>query len=146
MAVSSGNFGEALAALLDPKGPLVCRSSPPRVCKEGWKADLARERFQGRDLNRKRYGYLLADDVYFNMRLKETKQCILVIIGADEDSRKELVDNLATRKVSSPGGSAAPGAKCRRLTAPPQLAIVDSEALEFWNALWKVYGSVRQQH
>lgn len=57
--------------------------------KEVWKTDLAR--FQERDLSGKRHVYLWADGVYFNVRLEEARQCILVIIGAGEDGRRELL-------------------------------------------------------
>lgn len=39
----------------------------------------------------KRYVYLCVDGVYFNIRLEEDRQCILVIVGATQDGRKELV-------------------------------------------------------
>jgi transposase-like protein len=47
--------------------------------------------FQGRDLSRKRYVYLWAEDIYFNVRLEGAKQGILVTVGVSEDSHKKLV-------------------------------------------------------
>jgi len=48
------------------------------------------ERWQGRDLGTRRYVYLWADGVYFTPRLDHDRQCILVLIGADANGRKEL--------------------------------------------------------
>ena len=44
-----------------------------------------------RDLSARRYVYFWADGVYFSPRLDYDKQCILVMIGADELGRKELL-------------------------------------------------------
>ena len=140
--ISTGDFGEALAALLGPKAPGLSASTIARL-KEVWKTDLTR--FQDRDLSRKRYVYLWADGVYFNVRLEEAKQCILVIIGAGEDGRKELLGILdGYRESEQSWNELLLDLKRRGLTVPPQLAVGDG-SLGFWKALWEVYGPVRQQ-
>ena len=140
--ISTGDFGEALAALLGPKAPGLSASTIARL-KEIWQTDLTR--FQDRDLSRKRYVYLWADGVYFNVRLEEAKQCILVIIGAGEDGRKELLGILdGYRESEQSWKELLLDLKRRGLTVPPQLAVGDG-ALGFWKALWEVYGPVRQQ-
>jgi transposase-like protein len=140
--ISTGDFGEALTALLGPKAPGLSSSTIVRL-KEVWKADLAS--FQGRDLSKKRYVYFWADGVYFNVRLEEAKQCILVIIGAGEDGRKELVGILdGYRESEQSWKELLLDLKRRGLTALPQLAVGDG-ALGFWKALWEVYGPVRHQ-
>ena len=85
--LSSGDFSEALEALLGPAAKGLSPSSMNRL-KEGWIEDLAA--FQQRDLSNKRYLYFWADGVYLEGRL-EDKQCMLVIIGADATGKKELV-------------------------------------------------------
>ncbi len=44
-----------------------------------------------RSLEGKRYVYLWADGVYFNVRSDDDRQCILVVIGATPEGRKELL-------------------------------------------------------
>src|SRR5260370_41271455 len=42
-------------------------------------------------LSGKRYVYVWADGVHFNIRLEEDRQCILVLMGATADGKKELI-------------------------------------------------------
>ncbi len=86
--ISTGDFGEALAALLGPEAPGLSASTITRL-KEVWQGEL--ERWERRDLSARRYVYLWADGVYFQPRLEHEAQCILVVIGADELGRKELL-------------------------------------------------------
>ncbi len=44
-----------------------------------------------RDLSNKQYVYWWVDGIHFGVRLEEANQCILVIIGATAEGRKELV-------------------------------------------------------
>ena len=48
-------------------------------------------RWQKRDLSAKRYVYFWADGIHLEARLEEQAQCILVIIGATPEGKKELV-------------------------------------------------------
>ncbi|MCH8998294.1 MAG: transposase, partial [Proteobacteria bacterium] len=86
--ISTGDFSEALAALLGPEAPGLSASTIVRL-KEVWQGEL--ERWQGRDLSARRYVTFWADGITFSPRLDHDKQCILVIIGADEHGRKELL-------------------------------------------------------
>ncbi len=56
--------------------------------KADWGAEY--ERWQRRDLSARRFVYVWADGVYFQPRMEEQKQCVLVLIGADEWGRKEV--------------------------------------------------------
>ena len=47
--------------------------------------------WQKRDLSAKRYVYCWADGIHLEARLEEQAQCILVIIGATPEGKKELV-------------------------------------------------------
>ncbi|MBW2660685.1 MAG: transposase [Deltaproteobacteria bacterium] len=53
-----------------------------------WQDDL--KQWQQRDLSNKRYVYIWADGIYCNVRMEE-RQCLLVIIGATKEGKKELL-------------------------------------------------------
>ena len=78
--ISSGDFSEALAALLGPDAPGLTASTIGRL-KAVWWDEY--EAGQKRDLSARRYVYFWADGVYFSPRMDHDKQCVLVIIGAD---------------------------------------------------------------
>ena len=86
--VSTGQFAEALTALLGPEAPGLSPATVRRLT-EGWQDE--HERWQKRDLSARRYVYLWADGVYFTPRLEHERQCLLVLIGADASGRKELL-------------------------------------------------------
>ncbi len=86
--ISTGDFSDALAALLGTEAPGLSASTITRL-KEVWQEEA--ERWRRRDLTAKRYVYFWADGIYFGARMEEEKQCILVIIGATDKGRKELI-------------------------------------------------------
>ena len=86
--ISTGDFTEALAALPGPDAPGLSASTITRL-KDVWQGELAR--WEKRDLSARRYLYFWADGIYFQPRMEHDKQCILVIIGADQWGRKELL-------------------------------------------------------
>ena len=140
--ISTGDFGEALAALLGPEAPGLSASTIARL-KEVWQADL--DHWQRRDLKARRTVYFWADGVYFSPRLDQDRQCILVIIGADELGRKELLAVAdGYRESSQSWREVLLDLKRRGLTIGPELATGDG-ALGFWKALREVYGQTREQ-
>lgn len=140
--ISSGDFSEALAALLGPDAPGLSPATVSRL-KEVWKSEL--EAWQRRDLTGKRYVYFWVDGVYFQARLEQDKQCFLVIIGADEAGNKELVGLWdGFRESEQSWMELLLDLKSRGLEMGPKLAVGDG-ALGFWTALRKVYGETRQQ-
>ena len=86
--VSTGDFAEALEALLGPNAKGLSAKTITRLKADWWK-DY--EVWQKRDLGTRRFLYIWADGVYFKPRMSEEKQCVLVIVGADEYGRKELL-------------------------------------------------------
>src|SRR6056297_2306974 len=86
--VSTGDFSEALAALLGPHAKGLSAKTITRL-KAAWWADY--DAWQKRDLGARRFLYIWADGVYFKPRMAEEKQCVLVIVGADEYGHKELL-------------------------------------------------------
>lgn len=140
--VSTGDFSEALSALLGPNAPGLSASTISRL-KEVWKADL--KAWQSRDLSGKRYVYFWVDGVYFSVRLDEANQCILVIIGATADGRKELVGLWdGYRESEQSWREFLLDLKRRGLRLGPKLSVGDG-ALGFWKALPQVYGESRRQ-
>ncbi len=140
--ISTGDFSEALAALLGPDAPGLSATTVSRL-KEVWKGEL--KAWQRRDLDRKRYVYFWADGVYFQARMEQEKQCFLVIIGADEGGNKELVGIWdGFRESEQSWLELLLDLKSRGLEIGPKLATGDG-ALGFWKALRKVYGETRQQ-
>ena len=86
--VSMGDFGEALAALLGAQAPNLSPSVIARL-RDGWQADYAR--WQRRDLSARHYVYLWADGVYLQARMEPQAECMLVLIGATPEGKKELL-------------------------------------------------------
>jgi transposase-like protein len=139
--VSTGDFTDALAALLGPEAPGLSAATISRL-KESWQVDL--EHWQARNLAMRRYVYFWVDGIYFDARLDE-RQCILVVIGATEQGRKELVaitDGYRESELS--WRELLLDLKRRGLTIGPELAIGDG-GLGFWKALRQVYGEAREQ-
>jgi transposase-like protein len=109
---------------------------------EAWKAEA--RAFGARDLSGVDFVYLWADGIHVNVRLEETKLCLLVLIGVRADGRKELVA-LADGYRESAGSWADLLRDCkRRGMRAPVLAIGDG-ALGFWGALRAVFPQTREQ-
>ncbi len=140
--ISSGDFGEALAALLGPDAPGLTASTISRL-KALWWDEY--EAWQQRDLSARRYVYFWADGVYFSPRMEHDKQCVLVIIGADETGHKNIVGMVdGYRESAQSWKELLLDLKRRGLQAGPELAVGDG-ALGFWRALREVYGDTRVQ-
>ena len=86
--ISTGDFSEALAALVGPAAKGLSASTITRL-KEVWQAEF--QDWSQRSLKGKEYVYVWADGVHFNIRLEEDRQCILVLLGATADGRKEPI-------------------------------------------------------
>ena len=129
--ISTGGFEEALGALLGKDAGGLSASTIARL-KEAWVDEHAR--WLDRDLSAKRYVYVWADGIYVQARLEDDAQCLLVIIGATADGKKELV-GLADgiRESAQSWKELLLDLKRRGLTIDPQLAVADG-ALGFWKA------------
>jgi putative transposase len=139
--VSTSDFTEALAALVGKDAPGLSGPTISRL-KSIWQEDF--DKWQKRDLSHKRYVYIWADGIYCNVRMEE-RQCLLVIIGATEGGKKELLAlNSGLRESELSWTELLLDLKHRGLKAAPELAIGDG-ALGFWKALAKVYHNTRWQ-
>lgn len=140
--ISTGDFQEALVALLGPDAKGLSAGTVSRL-KAQWQADHAK--WTERTLANRRYVYLWADGIYFNIRGEEARQCILVVVGVDEQGRKEfLAIEDGYRESEQSWHELLMGFKQRGLRQGPKLAVGDG-ALGFWKALSKVYGDTRHQ-
>ena len=86
--VSTGDFQEALAALLGKDARNLSPAVIARLTAE-WQADY--DAWRRRDLSARRYVYVWADGVYLQARMEDAAECMLVLIGATPEGRKELV-------------------------------------------------------
>ena len=140
--ISTGDFSEALAALLGPDAEGLSASTITRL-KASWWEEY--ETWRKRDLSGKRYVYIWADGVYFTPRLDGDRQCMLVIIGADEYGQKDVIAIMdGFRENADSWRDLLKGLRKRGLTVPPELAIGDG-ALGFWTALRDVFSDTREQ-
>jgi len=143
--VSTGDFTEALQALLGPEAAGLSATTIVRL-KEKWKMEWSE--WSKRSLEGKQYVYLWADGVYFNVRLEEPnnrQQCILVLMGATVEGKKELLALTdGYRESEQSWKELLLEVKHRGLTQEPRLATGDG-ALGFWAALQKVYPTTRWQ-
>jgi len=139
--ISTGDFREALGALVGKDAPGLSAPTISRL-KIIWQEDL--EQWQKRDLSNKRFVYIWADGIYCNVRMEE-KQCLLVIIGATKDGKKELLAlESGFRESELSWTEVLLNLKRRGLKDSPELAVGDG-SLGFWKALAKVYDDTRWQ-
>ena len=137
-----GDFGEALTALLGKDAPNLSPSVIVRL-RDGWEADYAR--WQRRDLFARRYVYVWADGVHLQARMEPQAECLLVLIGATPEGRKELLGfQVGVRESAQSWREGLVDLKARGLTVAPELATGDG-ALGFWRALDEVSPTTRHQ-
>ena len=140
--VSTGDFPEALAALLGPDAAGLSATTVTRL-KSHWEQEYAQ--WNKRSLEGKQYAYVWADGIHFNIRLEEDRQCILVLMGATAQGRKELIAvHDGHRESELSWRELLLDCKSRGLTVDPKLATGDG-ALGFWKALRQVYPATREQ-
>jgi putative transposase len=140
--ISTGDFEEALGALLGKDAGGLSASTIGRL-KEAWADEHAR--WRDRDLSGKRYVYFWVDGIYVQARLEDDAQCLLVIIGATAQGKKELV-GLADgiRESAQSWKELLLDLKRRGLTIGPRLAVADG-ALGFWKAIDQVWPKTHAQ-
>jgi putative transposase len=140
--VSTGNFQEALSALLGPDAPNLSADTVSRLTKV-WAGEL--EAWQERDLSARHYAYIWADGIYFQARTEPDSQCMLVIIGATPEGRKELIGfSDGYRESTQSWRELLLDLKARGLSRVPALAVGDG-AMGFWAAMREVFPSTQQQ-
>jgi len=140
--VSTGAFAEALQALVGPQATGLSATTITRLLT-AWQDE--HQAWSRRSLADRQYVYLWADGIHFNIRLEEDRQCILVLMGATAEGRKELIAVVDGHRESEQSWFALLlDCKQRGLTVDPKLATADG-ALGFWKALPQVWPTTREQ-
>lgn len=140
--LSTSDFSSALTALLGKDAPGLSANTISRL-KEVWKSE--HEQWARRSLSGKEYVYLWADGIYFGVRLEDARQCMLVLIGATADGKKELLGIAdGYRESEESWKELLLDLKRRGLEIEPKLATGDG-SLGFWKALPQVFGTTRAQ-
>jgi putative transposase len=140
--ISTGDFQEVLAALLGKDAPNLSPAVIARL-KSEWEEEY--KHWQKRDLSARRYVYLWGDGVYLQARMEPQTECMLVVMGATPEGKKELVGfQTGMRESTQSWKELLVDLKARGLSVAPELAIGDG-ALGFWKALEEAFPSTRHQ-
>src|SRR6056297_1797050 len=140
--ISTGDFQEALAAILGKDAPNLSPSVISRLTGE-WQQDY--DRWQRRDLSARQYVYIWADGVYLQARMEPQAECMLVILGATPEGKKELVGfQVGVRESAQSWRELLVDIRKRGLKVSPEIAVGDG-AMGFWKALDEVFPGTRHQ-
>jgi transposase-like protein len=140
--ISTGDFQEVLTALLGKEAPNLSPAVIARL-KGEWEDEY--QRWQKRDLSARRYVYVWADGVYLQARMEPQAECMLVLIGATPEGKKELLGFQAgLRESAQSWKELLVDLKARGLSIAPEIAVGDG-ALGFWKALDEALPSTRHQ-
>lgn len=140
--ISTGDFQEALTALLGRDAPNLSPAVISRLTAE-WQGEY--ERWQKRDLSARRYVYVWADGVFLQARMEDHGECMLVLIGATPEGKKELIGfQVGVRESTQSWRELLIDVKQRGLQIAPEIAVGDG-ALGFWKALDEVFPGTRHQ-
>lgn len=141
--ISSGDMPEALQSLLGPDAGNLSANTVVRL-KQAWEAE--HEEWSKRSLEGQEFVYVWADGIHCNIRLGEgERQCLLVLIGATKDGRKELLAvHDGVRESEQSWSEVLLDLKRRGLKIAPKLAIGDG-ALGFWAAVRQVWPTTGEQ-
>ena len=140
--ISAGDFQEVLTALLGKDAPNLSPAVIARL-KGEWEDEY--KLWQKRDLSARRYVYVWADGVYLQARMEPQAECMLVLIGATPEGKKELLGfQTGTRESAQSWKELLVDLKARGLSIAPEIAVGDG-ALGFWKALDEIFPSTRHQ-
>jgi putative transposase len=140
--VSTGDFQEALSALLGTDAPNLSPSVVSRLTAE-WETEYVR--WQKPDLSTGRYLSVWADGVYLQARMEDASECMLVLIGATPEGRKELIGfQVGVRESAQSWRELLVDLKARGLAIAPDIAVGDG-ALGFWKAIDEVWPTTKHQ-
>src|SRR6202162_1286773 len=140
--VSTGDFQEALGALLGKDAPNLSPTVISRLTAE-WQSEDAH--WQKRGLSGRRYLYVWADGVFLQARMEDHSECMLVLIGATPEGKKELIGfQVGVRESAQSWRELLVEVKQRGLKIAPEIAVGDG-ALGFWKALDEVFPGTRHQ-
>ena len=140
--ISAADFQEVLTALLGKDAPNLSPAVIARL-KGEWEDEY--RRWQARDLSFRRYVYVWADGIYLQARMEPQAECMLVLIGATPEGKKELIGfQTGMRESAQSWKELLVGLKARGFSIAPEVAVGDG-ALGFWKALDETFPSTRHQ-
>lgn len=140
--ISTGGFQEALSAILGPDCPGLSATTIVRL-KAVWEQEY--KEWSRRSLEGQEYVYVWADGIHSNIRLEEDRQCILVLMGATKEGKKELIAMTdGYRESAQSWRELLLDVKHRGLIVDPKLAVGDG-ALGFWKALAEIFPATKEQ-
>ena len=140
--ISTGDFQDALSTLLGKDAPNLSPDVVGRLTAQ-WQTEY--EAWERRDLSARRYVYVWADGVYLQARMEDHSECILVLIGATPEGRKELIGfQVGVRESAQSWRELLIDLRQRGLRIAPELAVGDG-ALGFWKALDEIFPGTRHQ-
>ena len=140
--ISTNDFTSALTSILGEGASGLSSTNIVRL-KKTWEKDY--DDWRTRDLSDKKYVYFWADGIYFNVRLDDSRSCILIIMAADKYGNKELVAvSDGYRESTISWKEMLLDLKARGLKVDPSLSVGDG-GLGFWAALSEVYPNTKRQ-
>jgi putative transposase len=140
--ISAGDFQEALSALLGKDAPNLSTAVIARL-KSEWEDEY--RQWQKRDLSARHYVYVWADGVYLQARMEPQAECMLVLMGATPEGKKELIGfQTGMRESAQSWKELLVDLKARGLSIAPEIAAGDG-ALGFWKALDEAFPTTRHQ-
>jgi len=140
--LSTNDFIPALKKMFGEKASGLSPSSISRML-QGWKSEM--EAWKKRDLKGKEYCYMWVDGIYFGARNSTEDICVLVIIGATAEGKKELITVEAGYRESSESWRDVLLRLVDQGLKAPKLFIGDG-ALGFWKAARQIFpGVIRVQ-
>jgi putative transposase len=140
--ISTGDFQEVLTALLGKDAPNLSPAVIARL-KSEWEDEY--RRWQTRDLSARRYVYVWADGVYLQARMEPQAECMLVLIGATPEGKKEMLGfQTGMRESAQSWKELLVDLRARGLSIAPEIAVGDG-ALGFWKAIDEIFPSTRHQ-
>ena len=141
--ISSGDFCEVMPVLIGKDAVVGFSADTILRLRKQWKEEL--DQWNKRRLDSKNYVYIWADGVYLSARLEDEKQCLLVIMGATPEGKKELVGfTTGYRESTQSWRELLLDLVAKGLSIPPKLAIGDG-SMGFWGALEQVFPITRHQ-
>ncbi len=139
--LSTNDFVPALKRMFGEKAMGISASSILRML-DTWKNEM--EAWKKRDFSGKEYCYIWVDGIYFGARNSTEDLCVLVMIGATKEGKKELIMiESGYRESTESWLSLLRQVKIQGLS-PAKLFIGDG-ALGFWSAARQVFPGVKEQ-
>ena len=134
--ISTGNFQRVLEPILGKEASHLSPAVISRL-KSQWVDDY--KMFLKPDLSNKQYVYWWVDGIYLSARMEQEETCMLVIVGADSNAKKELVGLIdGFRESKESWLELLWDLKSRNLEYSPKLAIGDG-SIGFWAAISEIY-------